>query len=81
MELVDGYLIIQKVKATATVEDCTREQGQPNPEFTLTYTGLVNDELLPIWSEQPVITTTATEDSPSANIPLSSRAERQKAMS
>ena len=70
VELVDGYLIIQKVKATATVEDCTRKQGQPNPEFTLTYTGLVNDELLPIWSEQPVITTTATEDSPVGEYPI-----------
>lgn len=70
VELVDGYLIVQKVKATATVDNCTREQGQPNPVFTLSYTGLVNDELHPVWTEEPVITTTANADSPIGEYPI-----------
>ena len=41
-------MIIQKVEATATVENATREAGQPNPEFSLVFDGLVNDETEPV---------------------------------
>ena len=70
VELVDGYMIVQKVKAKATVEDVTREAGQPNPEFTLVYEGLVNDDTVPVWLEEPVFTCEATETSPEGEYPI-----------
>lgn len=70
VELFDGYLIVQKVDATATVEDATREEGQPNPDFTLVYDGLVNDEIEPAWIVEPVFSCEATADSPAGEYPI-----------
>ncbi|MBQ7420734.1 MAG: C10 family peptidase [Prevotella sp.] len=70
VDLVDGYLIVQKVKATAIVQDATREEGQPNPEFSLTFEGLKNGEETPVWLEAPVFTTTAGIDSPAGDYPI-----------
>ena len=69
VDLYDGYLIVQKVDATATVENASREEGQPNPEFTLVFDGLVNNETVPVEADEnsPVgeypITVTATAES------------------
>ena len=68
--MYDGYLIVQKVDATATVENVTREQGQPNPEFTLVFDGLVNDDVVPVWLVEPVFTTEADENSPVGEYPI-----------
>lgn len=70
VELNDGYLIVQKQPATATVVSVSREEGQPNPEFTLTYDGLVNNDTVPVWLVEPVITTTADENSPVGEYPI-----------
>ena len=70
VELIDGYLIVQKVNAQATVQDATREAGQENPEFTLAFEGLVNDETVPVWLEEPVFTCEATIDSPEGEYPI-----------
>ena len=70
VDLVDGYLIVQKVKATATVENATREAGQANPEFTLTFDGLVNDETVPVWITEPVFTVEADETSAPGEYPI-----------
>jgi hypothetical protein len=70
VDLYDGYLIVQKVDATATVENATREVGQPNPEFTLVFDGLVNDETVPVWAVEPVFTTEADENSPEGEYPI-----------
>ncbi|MCH5306942.1 MAG: C10 family peptidase [Prevotella sp.] len=70
VDFEDGYLVVQKVKATATVEDATREQGQPNPEFTLSFSGLVNDETVPVWIEEPVFTVEADETSKPGEYPI-----------
>ena len=64
VKYIDGYMIVQKVKATATVLDAVREEGEENPAFTLAYEGLVNGDTVPVWLKEPVITTTATSDSP-----------------
>lgn len=77
IDLYDGYLIVQKVDATATVENVTREQGQPNPEFTLLFDGLVNDETVPVWVEEPVFTCEATEDSPVGEYPITVTAQAE----
>jgi len=70
VDLVDGYLIIQKVKAKATVQNCSRAVGQENPKFTLTFEKLVNDETEPSWLVEPEITTTADADSPAGEYPI-----------
>ncbi|MBO6191774.1 MAG: C10 family peptidase [Prevotella sp.] len=77
IDLYDGYLIVQKVDATATVENATREQGQPNPEFTLLFDGLVNDETVPVWVEEPVFICEATEDSPVGEYPITVTAQAE----
>lgn len=68
--LIDGYLVVQKVNATATVENATREEGQPNPDFSLTFSGLVNNDEEPVWTTEPVFSTTANEDSPAGEYPI-----------
>lgn len=71
VEFFDGYLIVQKVDATATVGNYTREAGQPNPVFELeSYEGLVAGDEVPVWLEAPVITTIADEDSPEGEYPI-----------
>lgn len=71
VEFFDGYLIVQKVDATATVGNYTREAGQPNPVFELeSFEGLVAGDTAPVWLEEPVITTTADEDSPEGDYPI-----------
>jgi hypothetical protein len=71
VDFFDGYLVVQRVDATATVGNYTREAGQPNPEFEIeSYEGLVLDETEPVWVEEPVITTTADEDSPEGEYPI-----------
>lgn len=75
--LIDGYLVVQKVKATATVENATREVGQPDPEFTLTFEGLVNDDEVPVWVEEPVFTCDANADSPAGDYPVTVTAKAE----
>ena len=77
IELADGYLIVQKVEATATVENATREQGQPNPEFTLSFEGLVNGETTPVWLKEPVFTVEADETSEPGEYPITVTAEAE----
>lgn len=71
IDFIDGYLIVQKVKATATVGSYTREQGQPNPAFELvSYDGLVAGDTAPVWLTEPVFVTTADENSPVGEYPI-----------
>ena len=70
VDFQDGYLVVQKVNATATVNDATREAGQPNPEFTLTFDGLVNEETVPVWLKEPVFTVEADETSEPGEYPI-----------
>ena len=71
VDLVDGYLIVQKVDATATVGNFTREEGLPNPEFGFSsYEGLIALDSIPVWLEEPVFETTADENSPVGEYPI-----------
>ena len=70
VKLIDGYMIVQKVDAEAKVADATRKEGEENPAFTLTYEGLVNGDETPVWLTAPVLTTTATADSPAGEYPI-----------
>ena len=71
VDFIDGYLIVQKLDATATVGDFTREVGQPNPEFGFSsYDGLIALDSIPVWLEEPIFETTADENSPVGEYPI-----------
>lgn len=71
VDFIDGYLVVQKLDATATVGNYTREEGQPNPEFGFSaYDGLISLDSIPVWLETPVFVTTADETSPAGDYPI-----------
>lgn len=77
VELIDGYLVVQKVDATATVLDATREQGQPNPDFELQFEGLVLNETVPVWTEEPQFSCEANESSEPGQYPITCTAKAE----
>jgi trimeric autotransporter adhesin len=60
---VQRTLTVNKAALTVRVRDTTKIEGEPNPVFTLTYTGLVLGETPANLSTQPVAVTTATANS------------------
>lgn len=64
VNFIDGYIIVRKAEGLrAQVQDCTRQQGEPNPEFTFTYSGLLSFDSEPVWLTPPTIYTNANEQS------------------
>ena len=61
---VAGTLTIEKAVLTVTAQNCSRQQGQENPDFTLTYAGWKNGEDENVLLTKPTASTTATKDSP-----------------
>lgn len=55
-----GSLTIVKAPITATVIDLNKIYGNENPDFSLSYSGLKNNETAPEWSVVPKFTTSAT---------------------
>lgn len=55
-----GTLTIEKAPITATVSDLNKIYGNENPDFSLSYSGLKNNETVPEWSVVPKFSTTAT---------------------
>ena len=64
---VNGTLTISKATLQITPNDATRMYGADNPQFTLSYSGLKNNENEPEWTTEPVITTIATKESAVGN--------------
>lgn len=62
--VIDGTLTVNKAALQITPVDATRKYGEENPKFELAYTGLKNNESVPEWTTDPIITTSATEASP-----------------
>ena len=60
---VAGTMTITKAPLTIAAGTYSKEQGDPMPEFTLTYTGFKNDETEDVLTKKPTATTTATVDS------------------
>ena len=60
---VNGTLTIMKAPLKVTVADATREQGEENPEFVITYEGWKNGETEAVLTKKPVASTSATKDS------------------
>ena len=61
---VDGFLTITPAELTVTVADATRDEGEENPPFVLTYEGFVNGETESVLKVKPTASTTATKESP-----------------
>ena len=59
-----GTLTINKAILSATTKDATREYGDENPDFELTYSGLKNGDTAPEWTVAPTFATPATKTSP-----------------
>lgn len=64
---VDGILTITKAPLTVTAKSYTREQGQENPAFDVTYNGFKNGENESVLTIKPTASTTATLDSAPGN--------------
>jgi gliding motility-associated-like protein len=66
----NGDLAVNKALLTITADDKTRNFGEPDPVFTITYTGFVNNEGIAQLTTQAVATTTATINSLPGQYPI-----------
>lgn len=60
----NGTLTINKALLTVKADNKERTYGAANPQLTLTYTGLKNNENQPAWTTSPTISTIANESTP-----------------
>ena len=67
---VAGTLTIEKAPITIAVDDCNKKQGEPMPEFILSYTGFKNNETKEVLTKQPVVNCAATEASAPGEYPI-----------
>lgn len=65
-----GTLTVTKKDLTASAISTSKYVGQPNPPFTINYTGFVNGENSTVLDVKPVATTTATTGSPIGSYPI-----------
>ena len=63
-------LTVNKAPLTITADDCTKEEGEENPELTVSYEGFVYNDDASSLTSQPVVTTTATVESPAGTYPI-----------
>ena len=63
VKYVNGALTVEKANIEVTVDDCERNMNEPNPTFTLHYSGFKNGEDESVFTQLPVATTTATSSS------------------
>lgn len=61
---------IEPVKLKAKVNSTNRTYGEPNPEFTISYSGFVNGENESILMTKPIATTSANEKSSVGTYPI-----------
>lgn len=64
VELREGVFTVTPASLTITANSYSREQGQPNPTFEVSYKGFRNKETAEVLTKQPVITCDATAESP-----------------
>ena len=60
---VNGTLTITKAPLVISVGEYTKQEGEENPEFELTYEGFKNGESDGVLTKLPVVTCVATKDS------------------
>lgn len=59
IDFTEGKLSVHKAPLHISVANCSREYGVENPQFTLTYIGLKNNETQPEWETEPTFSTEA----------------------
>ena len=59
-----GTLTITKAPLTISANHYTKKQGEDNPQFTLTYDGFKNNDTEASFTTQPIVSCSATKDSP-----------------
>ena len=64
VELKDGVLTIEPAPLTVTAKSYTRQVGQPNPTFEVSYKGFRNGEKEEVLTVKPVVSCEANETSP-----------------
>lgn len=64
VDFEDGYLVVTQAPLDITAADATREQGAPNPEFAIEYSGFKNGETADVLTVKPVASCEADETSP-----------------
>ena len=63
-------LTVGKAALTITANDCTKVEGEANPELTVSYEGFKYDDNASVLTQQPTVTTEATTDSPAGTYPI-----------
>ena len=63
-------LTVNKATLTVTADDQTKTAGDENPEFTVSYSGFVNDDNLSSLTTQPMAASEATASSPAGVYPI-----------
>ncbi len=63
-------LEITPAALTVTADDQVRKIGSPNPEFTISYSGFVNNETPDVLTEPVIASTVADENSPPGEYPI-----------
>ena len=64
VELREGVLTITPAPLTITAASYTRNVGEANPEFEITYKGWRNKETADVLTQKPIVTCEATPESP-----------------
>lgn len=64
VQLLSGTLTVERAPLTITANSFTRNIGEPNPEFTVSYRSFRNREKADVLIKQPTIQCDATPDSP-----------------
>ena len=67
---VSGTLTITKAALTVTADDKTRAYGDPNPPFTLSYSGFVNGDNASVIDIVPVASSTAVPATNAGTVPI-----------
>ena len=63
VSFVNGTLTITKAPLTVTAKDCSRMEGEKNPDFEITYSGFKNGETEDVLISKPTVITYATASS------------------
>ena len=61
---VNGKLTIEPAPLTITAKSYSREKGEENPKFEVTYSGFKNNETSAVLTTQPTVSCSATKESP-----------------
>ena len=70
IQAAPGTLTVSKAQLTTKAANKTRPYGSENPQLTMEYTGLKNNESSPEWIVAPTLSTDARVNSPAGTYPI-----------